>query len=193
MRARGFTLVELLVAILLFALLSTMAYRGMDAMERASERVVSDAEFWQRVTQLFERFAADASQPSPRSVRGVDGKPLPSWWGRPLIEPANADAQLEFTRKSPSGQDDVRLGYRLRANTLELLIWPALDRSPLASAEVYPLLEKVVAMRLRYLDFQGIWQDSWPASGTVETLPRAVRMELTLAGPSTVERIFALP
>ena len=193
MRGSGFTLIELLVAILLFALLSMMAYRGLDAMARANERVVGDSDQWQAITLFFERFAADVSQPSGRSVRGNSGAPLLQWWGRALIEPANADAQLEFTRKSPTGQDDVRLAYRLRANTVELLIWPVLDRSPASQAQVYALLENVSAMRLRYLDSQGTWQDSWPAPGLDEALPRAVSIELSVAGQTAVQRIFALP
>jgi len=192
-RRSGFTLIELLVAILLFALLSLMAYRGLDAMARANERVVGDSDRWQEITLFFERFAADASQPSGRSVRGGDGTPLPPWWGRALAEPANADAQLEFTRKSPPGQDDVRLAYRLRAHNAELLIWPVLDRGPASTALVYPLLEDVSAMRLRYLDSQGRWQDVWPAPGVDEALPRAVSIELAVSGEAPVQRIFALP
>jgi general secretion pathway protein J len=190
---RGFTLVELLVAILLFALLSAIAYRGLDAMARANERVVGESELWQAITLTFERFAADVSQPSARTVRSSSGSPLPQWWGRLLSEPTNADAQLEFTRKSPPGQDDVRLAYRLRANTVELLIWPMLDRGPASEAQVHPLLENVSTMRFRYLDSQGRWQDSWPVTGLDEALPRAVSFELTVAGQAPVQRLFALP
>jgi len=193
MRQSGLTLIELLVAIFLMALLSMMAYRGIDAMARADEHVVGVSERWQAITLLFERFAADATQPSSRAVRDAAGTVLPQWWGRPLIEPANADAQLEFTRKSQPGQDDVRLAYRLRANTVELLIWPVLDRAPASRAQVYPLLEKVSGMRFRYLDSQGRWQDNWPVTGVDDALPRAVSMELAFADHAPVYRIFALP
>jgi general secretion pathway protein J len=189
----GFTLVELLVAILLLSLLSVMAYRGLDAMARANERVVGESERWATIALFFERFAADVSQPSARTVRGADGVLLPQWWARPLNEPARADAQLEFTRKSPPGQSDVRVAYRLRANTVELLVWPALDRSPDSAAQVYPLLEEVSAMRLSYMDSKGGWQETWPASDSLEALPRAVAVRITLAGQAQVERIFALP
>lgn len=193
MRQHGLTLIELLVAILLFALMSLMAYRGVDAMARADERVVGVTERWEAITLFFERFAADAAQPSGRLVRDSAGNVLPQWWGRPLAEPANADAQLEFTRKSAPGQDDVRLAYRLRANTIELLVWPVLDRGPVAQPEVYPLLENVSGMRLRYLDSQGRWQDTWPIGGLEEPLPRAVSIELALFDQPPVHRVFALP
>lgn len=193
MRRSGFTLIELLVAMFLLALLSVMSYRGLDAMARANDRVTVITERWQAISLFFERFAADVAQPSNRTVRNGAGVPLPQWWGRPLVEAAGADAQLEFTRKSPPGQDDVRVGYRLHATVLELLIWPVLDRSPASVPEVYPLLENVSALRLAYLDSQGRWQDSWPVSGIKEALPRAVSLEIALADQPAMHRIIALP
>jgi general secretion pathway protein J len=189
----GLTLIELLVAILLFALMTVMAYRGVDAMARADERTIATSDRWQAIALFFERFAADASQPSARPVRDAAGATLPQWWGRPLAEAANEDAQIEFTRKSPPGQYDVRLAYRLRANTIELLVWPVLDRTPATQAQVYPLLENVSMMHVRYLDPEGMWHDQWPVSGRLDVLPRAVAMELALADQPPVHRIFALP
>ncbi|HSQ04638.1 MAG TPA: type II secretion system minor pseudopilin GspJ [Burkholderiales bacterium] len=193
MRRCGFTLIELLVAVFLLALLSVMAYRGIDAMARADDHLVGVSERWQAITLLFERFAADATQPSNRAVRDATGALLPQWWGRPFVESTNSDAQLEFTRKSQPGQDDVRVAYRLRANTVELLIWPVLDRVPASRAAVYPLLEGVNGMRFRYLDSQGRWQDSWPVTGVDDALPRAVSIELAFADQAPVYRVFALP
>jgi general secretion pathway protein J len=192
-RARGFTLIELLVAMLLLALVSVMAYRGLDAMARANERMADVTDRWEAIARFFERFAADVTQPDLRAVRDAAGAGLPAWWARPLVEPAGADAQLEFTRKSAPGAADVRLAYRLRAGKVELMVWPALDRSPVTQPQVYPLLENVTAMRLAYLDGEGRWQPQWPVSGLNEALPRAVSIELALAGIAPVQRVFALP
>jgi len=188
----GLTLIELIVAVALLALLTVMAYRGLDSMMRANDRTLAESERWRATTLLLERLAADASQPARRLVRGPAGTPLPMWWGRPIPEPEGVDSQLEFSRKSPPGQDESRLGYRLRGGTVELLVWRALDRAPPSSAEVYPLLENVSALRFQHLDAQGLWRDQWPLTDS-EPLPRAVSIELTLAEGLTVKRIFALP
>lgn len=192
-RASGFTLIELLVAMLLLALVSMMAYRSLDAMARANERMTDVTTRWEAIARFFERFAADVTQPDLRGVRDAAGAALPAWWARPLVEPVNADAQLEFTRKSAPGAADVRLAYRLRAGKLELMVWPVLDRSPATQPQVYPLLENVTGLRLAYLDSQGRWQPQWPVSGLNEVLPRAVSIELALAGAPPVQRVFALP
>jgi len=177
----------------LLALLSVMSYRGLDAMARANDSVSATTERWQAISLFFERFTADVSQPSNRLVRNGAGVALPQWWGRPLVEAAGVDAQLEFTRKSPPGQDDVRVGYRLHAGVLELLVWPVLDRSPASVPQVYPLLENVTAMRLAYLDSQGRWQEYWPLTPITEALPRAVSLEIALADQPAIHRIIALP
>jgi general secretion pathway protein J len=192
-RTGGFTLIELLVAIFLLAVLSVMSYRGFDAMARSSEHLTNVTDRWQAIALFFERIGADASQPADRAVRDGAGTMLPQWWGRAIVEPLNVDAQLEFTRKSPPGQKDLRLAYRLRAGTLELLIWPVLDRVPASQPEVYPLLENVSGMRLLYLDSKGRWMEQWPVPGVNETLPRAVSIELGLADEPPVQRVFALP
>lgn len=191
--ARGFTLIELLVAIFLLAVLSVLSYRGFDAMARTNERLTGVTDHWRGMALLFERFAADVAQPADRSARDASGAVLPAWLGRPLAEPANADAQLEFTRKSPPGQRDVRLAYRLREGTVELLVWPVSDRAPASRPEVHALLEQVNGLRLAYLDAQGRWHDHWPVSGVSEALPRAVSIELAVADEPPVHRVFALP
>ena len=191
--AGGFTLIELLVAIFLLAVLSVMSYRGFDAMARANDHLAEVTDRWRAVTLFFERFAADVAQPAERAARDGAGALLPPWLGRPLVEPANVDAQLEFTRKSPPGQNDVRLAYRLRERRVELLVWSVTDRAPASRPEVHALLENVADMRLRYLDSKGRWQDHWPVSGLTEPLPRAVSVELAMADQPPVQRVYALP
>lgn len=188
----GLTLIELLVAVALLAILTLMAYRGLDSMTRANDRTIGESERWRATMLLFERFGADVSQPARRSVREQAGATLPAWWGRVMADADGADAQLEFSRKSPPGRDESRLGYRLRGGNVELLLWRVLDRAPGSAPEVYPLLDNVRALRVQHLDAQGIWQDRWPVADA-EPLPRAVSIELTLAEGPSVRRIFALP
>jgi general secretion pathway protein J len=188
----GLTLVELIVAVALLALVTVIAYRGLDSMMRANDRTLEETERWRAVTLLLERLAADVSQPARRRVRGAAGEFLPAWWDRVLPDPPGTDSQFEFSRKSPPGQDESRLGYRLREGNVELLVWRVLDRAPAASAEVYPLLGNVSALRFRHMDARGVWQDSWPVTDA-EPLPRAIAVELTLAEGPTITRIFALP
>ncbi|MFA7271077.1 MAG: type II secretion system minor pseudopilin GspJ [Sterolibacterium sp.] len=198
-RQAGLTLIELMVAVALLAIIVSMAYRGLDSMTRSSARSLAEGEYWQGVALLFERIASDVVQPVRRPVRaGADNaQPLPEWWGRPLANAAAdidpAATQLEFTRKSPSGRDEVRLGYRLHAGKVELLLWPVLDRAPGTLPEIYVLLEGVSSLTFRYLDSTGTWQDNWPVVNGKDTLPRAVAVEITMNDGISLHRLFALP
>jgi len=153
---------------------------------------------WRGIALLFERFASDVAQPARRPVRAgaENAAPLAEWLGRPAGDAVGGDpaaAQLEFTRKSPSGRDDVRLGYRLNNDKIELLLWPVLDRAPSTQPEVYVLLEGVSSLRFRHLDSIGRWQDIWPVVGVNEVLPRAVAIEVTMQDGVAPHRLFALP
>lgn len=234
-RQRGLTLIELCVAVALLAVISIMSYRGIDGLNRVSERTQADSQRWQSTAAFFERFARDVTQPARRPLRSADdsGNPagiaaavaataltpqarwvmaaagmrtlpdahaLPSWWGR-VLPPvstgqsgeANFDCPLEFTRKSMTGYDEIRLGYRLRDGRVELLIWPVLDRAPASTPDIHVLLEGVDSLRFRYLDTNGLWQEVWPMAGNNDMLPRAVDVEVTFSDGMLLHRVFALP
>jgi hypothetical protein len=53
------------------------------------------------------------------------------------------------------------------------------------------LAEGIARFRVAYLDARGGWRDRWPVLGE-PALPRAVRVEMTLAGGAVVERWLAL-
>lgn len=239
----GLTLIELCIAVALLAIIATMSYRGLDSMNRTSERTLAEGDRWQSVALFFERFASDVAQPSRRPVReGMDTgatpspdnpatptlpaapttsttpttptankskitAPLAAWWGRLLpdsnateannrpdadTKSSNFDAQLEFTRKSATGRNEVRLGYRLRESRVELLVWHVLDRAPGSKPEIFTVLEGVKSLRFLHLDAAGAWQDTWPVSGNNDPLPRAVQVDLMLNDGTKLNRIFAL-
>ncbi len=132
---------------------------------------------------------------------GTQDHSIPAWWGRslPPLSPdsrstaQNFDCPLEFTRKSTTGRDEIRLGYRLRDSHLELLIWHVLDRAPGSTPEIFTVLEDVSNLHFRHLDASGVWQETWPVSGNNEQLPRAIEVEVTLRDGLRLRRVFALP
>ncbi|MEN9357901.1 MAG: type secretion system protein [Pseudomonadota bacterium] len=249
--SHGMTLIELIVAIALLALVTLIAYRGLSLLERSNQQLTHESERWQDIALFFARFGNDVTQPSARPIHigttqptpgsssvlptlptpnapgtsagatlaaanaivsqnlmsalganaDVSNAPsLPAWQGRRLPERAASDstdqADLEFTRKSAPGRDEIRIGYRLRGSRLELLIWPALDRAPHTIPEIYPLLDDVAALHLRYMDAAGLWQERWPVSENwnhQSLLPRGVEIEITLHDGTRLTRVFALP
>lgn len=196
MRQRGFTLVEMLVALTIFALMSVLAYRGLTAVLQTREHLTEDNRRWRDIALTLAQLEQDMSMAVDRPVRDSGDRPLPALVGNPQALGAN-DAQLSFSRMGMAWQTGVladvqRHGYRLNNGTLEQLVWPVLDRAPLTEPAVHALLERVNRFELRYLDGSGNWQPRWPLPG-VAALPAALEVVLELDGGVAVTRVFALP
>ena len=191
---RGFTLVEVLVALGLLALVAVLAYRGVAALVDGETRLVGEAQRWRTLDAALARMEADVRQALPRAVR-VGGGTEPAWLA--AIESPAASA-IAFSRAGPEfdaepGIAGQRIGYRLRNGALQVVYWPGLDRARGGDAgtQAWPLVEGIASFRVDHLDERGQWQARWPQAND-PPLPRAVRVRLTLASGEAIERWFAL-
>jgi len=197
MKQRGFTLVEVLVALTIFALMSVLAYRGLTAVLQTREHLTEDNRRWRDIALTVAQLEQDLSQVVERPVRDSGDLLLPALLGNPQTTHTDA-AQLSFSRMGLAWQTGVladvqRHGYRLKNGTLEQLVWPVLDQAPRSEPIVNTLLERVTRFELRYLDGTGNWQPRWPLPGVAATLPAALEVMIELDGGTTVTRVFALP
>jgi general secretion pathway protein J len=190
-RAAGFTLLEVLVAMAIFALVGVAAYRGLDAAIGVQAHLKSDEARWRALALFWLRLESDLRAWVDRPVRLRGGAPQPSWQAEPQAQAVYA-AQLELTRLAPAGRlaPPQRVGYRLRQGRLEWLRWPVLDAGPRAEPEVHSLLEGVGELEFAYLDEAGVWQARWPAAPQ-QKRPRAVRVRLRLDDGVELNRVFA--
>ncbi len=186
LRDAGFTLVELLIAILLFALLSAAAAAllsfAVDARGRTGERLDTLA----AVTRTRALLAADLGQAAARPWRDDRGILRPALVGR------EGDALLTLVRRGwrndggaarPSLQ---RVEYRLVAGRLERRAWPLVD-----GAAAYPpavLLTGVTALDLRFHS-AGQWQDRWDPAAR-DSLPAAVAIDIAATGLPPLHQAF---
>jgi len=67
-RNRGFTLVELLVALAIFALMSGFAYRGLTAMLDARAALAKESRKWRDTALFVGRVERDLAAALPRSA-----------------------------------------------------------------------------------------------------------------------------
>ena len=197
MRQRGFTLVEMLVALTIFALMSVLAYRGLTAVLETRAHLTEDNRRWRDIALTLAQLEQDLTMVVDRPVRDSGDLQQPALVGDPSAIGSTA-AQLSLSRTGMGWQTGVpadvqRHGYRLNNGTLEQLVWPVLDQAPHSVPEVQPLLERVRRFELRYLDGAGNWQPRWPLPGVAATLPAAVEVVVELDAGGTVTRVFALP
>ncbi len=199
--ARGFTLLELLVALAVFAIMAIAAYSGLRnvlftraAVEEQSRRLAA-------VQMAVYRLEQDVEQTLPRGIRDEYGDPQPALLGGALASDA-----LTLTRAgwdNPLGQPRAtlqRVAYRLREGRLWRLYWPVLDRGGLVEPRETLLLDRVRKFKVRFLDADDIWQNDWPPPAAGDetkrrdsaALPRAVEVNLTLEDWGEITRLFPL-
>lgn len=166
-----------------------MAYRGLNGLLDARGQVRAQSEKWRALELFFARFDQDLQAVVARPIRDTGGLILPALMSGEQVAP---QAQIEFTRMSMAGElgDTRRVGYRLKNNKLEFLIWPVLDRAPRTEPQVLEMLPDVAAFTLRYLDDNGVWREIWRREPT--SLPKAVEVQLTLSTQERLQRILIL-
>lgn len=192
---RGFTLLELMVAIAIFAVLGLMSSQMLNNMIRQNgiidergERLIG----LQRAMTIMQR---DVSQMWSRSVRDE--------YGENLLPPLHVNDiyPIEFTRigwRNPLGHQRSelqRVAYEHRENTLYRHYWNVLDRAIDTEPLEQVMLENVLSVEFEPLDGNG---DAWQpgvSAGSPDPLLQlsALSVRFDLEGYGEITRLWEIP
>ena len=174
--SKGFTLLELLVALAIYGLLAAMSYGGLQAVLNQQWHTEQAADRLGELQKMYLLMQRDIEQLVPRLVRNEFGD---------LQQPLVGDDSLRLTRggwRNPAGRQRStlqRVGYAYEEQQLVRYAWSVLDRAQDSEPLKQPLTEDVERMQLRYLDGNDVWKEQWPdTSGFVGTDVAADRTEL---------------
>ncbi len=181
-RDGGFTLFELLVAVVVFAILSMIAFAGFWSVQGVQQHVENKSKRLAELQMAFNILGRDLRQAIARPIRDDYGDPQPAFTG----SSEGYGSLLEFTHaglRNPTGQPRShleRVAYGVIEGELRRASWWVLDRSQGLEPAETVLLENVKDLSLRFFDAQGQAQTQWPplVAGTEAppALPKAIEV-----------------
>lgn len=197
-RARGFTLIEVIVAVAIVAIIGVIGLTGLNRVIGQQEIAAVRAERWREIQLAVRMIVQDLSQAHPRVSRDETGSAVLESF---LADPTHQYG-LEFSRggwSNPTGFNRgtvLRVAYDLEDDTLVRFYWPVTDRTLSTPPGRNEILEGVLEMQLVYIDNNGDEWPDWPpiingqvAAGPTER-PRAVRIMLDIDGLGPIWRII---
>lgn len=196
---RGFTLLELLIAVAIFAFLALATYRMLSSVLQTDGATRAHEQQLRELVRGMAAFERDVLQAVPRPVRSPFGDEQAALLGKD-----GDGTSLEFTRagwRNPMGAPRSRLQrvrWELSGEQWQRRYWGVLDQAQDSQQQVQAVLDGVTAFKLRYMDRQGQWQSSWPPTDgnereRLEQLPRAVELVLEHRRYGEIRRVLRLP
>lgn len=186
---QGFTLIEMLIALTIFGMLTAAGVALLSVSARTQE--TSDrllVEFGQ-VRRLNALLTADLGQAATRLHRDAEGRTRRAFAG----SDGQDDMLLLFVRRGwddgESGPSAQRVGYRLADGQLQRVAFSRVDGA--GGATVSPLVDRVQSVRLRYRNERGEWRPTW-ADPDPTRLPAAVELVVDSARYGPVTMLFTV-
>jgi len=193
---RGFTLLELLVALSIFSILSVMAYGGLQTVISTKQATQKSADRIAEIQLVMMRMSNDLRQALPRKIRSEYGDFLYA-----MQSSKNSNETMSWTRagyRNPARlkrSNVQRVAYKLKDQKLIRLTWPVLDRAQDTKIMETEVLLNVESIKWRFLNNEKEWVIRWPEEAEkaeLYPLPKAVEFTFELKDWGKIRRLILL-
>ena len=200
----AFTLFEILIALVIFAILGIIVAVGLRRTLAFNQRADQADKRIQQLDIAQALIRHDITAIINRPITGRNGQMLPAVQLKP--------GEIEFTRGgviNPFGvtrrSDLQRIDYAYRNGAIIRTTWPTLDRMTNTVTTNMTLLKNVSNFTIKAYDQNNKLQPSWPynsASSEIlntnnqqsqSDLPKAIYISFSIAGQGSIEDIIPIP
>ena len=208
---RGFTLVEVLIAMAITTLISVVAYTGLSSALSGAESLRSASGRAHDINQTLAMLSRDLRQVVNRPVVDEFGQVVPALMGGEMAREPLALTRAGWHNSTAAPRSTLqRVRWWLEDERLWRGYFPVLDRTAGTEPVETAILEGVERFELRFLptlsavesDRNDIidrrnWRDSWIADlsqpGQIPSPPAAVEVLMEVAGLGELRRTYVLP
>ena len=186
---QGFTLLEILIALAIFAIMSMMAYAGLAAVLDARAATEPRSEQMAQLQTTLYLLNEDLSQAINRPIRDELGSAEPAFSG------GRGNEILVFTRRVPTwssysaANSLQRVSYRFENGALYRQVWTLPDRTPQTQYRRRKLINAEQVTVRFYNEESQTWL---PFNGSSGGMPKALEIGFNLAGLGSIQRSFLL-
>lgn len=196
-RSGGFTLIEIMVAVAIFAVMSMLAWGALGRSLGNAEMLTERMDRLQAIQRTMQMLASELTQAAPRPVRNELGDAyLPA-----VMSSLGDDFALQVTHggwRNPAGLPRStlqRTAYRIEEDQLVRYHWTVLDRTYANEPIQTILLDEVEGLLFRFYDDNGEASEVWPPQGAtgaaaLRVRPRAIEVILVLPDEGEITRLL---
>jgi prepilin-type N-terminal cleavage/methylation domain-containing protein len=190
---RGFTLVELLIALAIVGALVAIAFGGLRVAVSSWRQGEDRAEAHQHVRSIALILARAVSAAYPYRASRSEGPD-------PVVLFAGTETRLEFVTQAPPFPGAIPIAFTAVVLSFDESGEPGLvvrqralpNREPFSEAAIVYRDPSVTTLKLAYLDESG-WKDTWDAgqidAGETQATPKAVRFTVAASLNGRVEEL----
>jgi len=184
---QGFTLIEVMVAIMLMAVVSLIAWRGLDSVTRADQHLQASTEQTEVLLRALNQMQRDISLRASVELTPPEATQTEGFAAVTVRSSDSKGFRLDVIRSAPMAGDGLqRVRWWLKGDALYRAAAPARDRYPLPAAkDGVVVLTGVSDLQVRVWEADKGWRQ---LSGNRREDPLGLEISLVRQTPQGVEK-----